>query len=97
MGAATSGPLFVVAIAFWGFAFWMGTPGAFSLLAARSAAPGERAGDAQAVMAAGRVVGPLAGGVLLDATSAGVLGVVGGVVVGAAGAGLVLVERRGAA
>ena len=97
MGAATSGPLFVVAIAFWGFAFWMGTPGAFSLLAARSANPGDRAGDAQAVMAAGRVVGPLAGGVLLDATSAGVLGVVGGVVVGAAGAGLVLVERRGAA
>lgn len=96
MGAVTSGAAFVAAIAFWGFAFWMGVPGAFSLLASRSAHPGERAGDAQAVMAAGRVVGPLAGGVLLDATNAGVLGVVGGVVVGAAGTGLVLVERRGA-
>lgn len=94
MGAVTSGTVFVVAIAFWGFAFWMGTPGAFSLLAARSVHPGERAGDAQAVMAAGRVVGPLAGGALLDATSAGLLGVVGGVVLGAAGLGMVLVERR---
>lgn len=93
MGAVASGVAFVAAIAFWGFAFWMGVPGAFSLLASRSDHPGERAGDAQAVMAAGRVVGPLAGGVLLDATNAGVLGVVGGVVVGAAGTGLVLVER----
>lgn len=50
----------------WGFSFWMGVPGAFSLLAERSNYPDERAGDAQAVMAAGRVVGPLVGGALYE-------------------------------
>lgn len=50
----------------WGFAFWMGIPGAFSLLAERSNYPDERAGDAQAIMAGGRVFGPLVGGVLYE-------------------------------
>ena len=55
---------FWAAMVAWGFAFWMGVPGAFALLAERSNYPDERAGDAQAVMASGRVVGPLIGGVL---------------------------------
>lgn len=94
MGTVPSGVIFFVAIAFWGFAFWMGVPGAYSILADRSRYPEERAGDAQAVMAAGRVIGPLAGGVLLDATGTVVLGIVGGSLLGLAGVGLVLVERR---
>lgn len=58
--------VFWAAMVAWGFAFWMGVPGAFALLAERSNYPDERAGDAQAVMAAGRVVGPLVGGVLYE-------------------------------
>lgn len=50
----------------WGFAFWMGIPGAFALLAERSNYPDERAGDAQAIMAGGRVFGPLVGGALYE-------------------------------
>jgi predicted MFS family arabinose efflux permease len=94
MGTVPSGVAFFCAISFWGFAFWMGVPGAFSLLSARSQHPTERAGDAQAVMAAGRVVGPLIGGVVLDATSAAALGLAGGGLLGLAGLGLVLVEKR---
>lgn len=58
--------VFWAAMVAWGFAFWMGIPGAFALLAERSNYPDERAGDAQAVMASGRVVGPLVGGVLYE-------------------------------
>lgn len=58
----------------WGFSFWMAVPGAFALLAERSNYPDERAGDAQAVMAAGRVFGPLIGGALYE-IGPGVLGV----------------------
>ena len=58
--------VFWTAMVAWGFAFWMGIPGAFSLLAERSNYPDERAGDAQAIMAGGRVFGPLVGGVLYE-------------------------------
>ena len=58
--------VFWAAMLLWGFSFWMGIPGAFSLLAERSNYPDERAGDAQAVMATGRVVGPLLGGALYE-------------------------------
>ena len=58
--------VFWAAMLAWGFAFWMGVPGAFALLAERSNYPDERAGDAQAVMASGRVFGPLIGGVLFE-------------------------------
>ncbi|MFP5321554.1 MAG: MFS transporter [Acidimicrobiia bacterium] len=94
MGAVPLGIAFIAAITFWGFAFWMGVPAAYSLLAARSRFPEERAGDAQAVMAAGRVLGPLAGGALLDAATPTVLGLVGGTVTVAAGLGLASIERR---
>ncbi len=84
---------FWIALSAWGFCFWMGVPGAFSLLAERSNYPDERAGDAQAIMAAGRVVGPLLGGVLY-AVSAAWLGIVGGGIMVSAGLAMVYVEWR---
>lgn len=93
MGTVPNGTVFVVAIAAWGFAFWMGVPGAYSLLARASRYPEERAGDAQAVMAAGRVFGPLAGGALLDATSPSTLGLAGGGMMLIAALGLTVVSR----
>ena len=58
-------PIFTFALIAWGFVFFMGMPAAFSLLASRSRFPEERAGDAQAVMALGRVFGPLIGGAFI--------------------------------
>jgi predicted MFS family arabinose efflux permease len=60
----------------WGFAYWKAIPAAFSLLASRSKFPEQRAGDAQAIMAVGRVIGPITAGVLLDQGKPWVLGVV---------------------
>lgn len=71
--------LFFLGMAWWGFAFWMGVPGVLTMLSERSLEPGERAGDAQALMAIGRALAPLLGGRLVDAdaytTLAGVAGV----------------------
>ncbi|MDX2379580.1 MAG: hypothetical protein QNM02_07465 [Acidimicrobiia bacterium] len=86
--------VFSVALVAWGFVFFMGVPAAFGLLAARSNFPEERAGDAQAVMALGRVFGPLLGGVFIGAgayiglafTSAAILMVAAGT--------LLFVDRR---
>ena len=78
VAASGRAEVFTVAIVVWGFAFWMGIPGVFTALAERSANPADRAGDAQAVMAAGRVVGPLVGGAILDSVGTGWLGIVGG-------------------
>jgi predicted MFS family arabinose efflux permease len=60
---------FYLGMAWWGFAFWMGIPGVMEMLAARSLQRGERAGDAQGLMAFGRTLGPLLGGSLIDAGS----------------------------
>lgn len=57
--------LFFVAMALWGFAFWMAVPAVLKLLADRSLNPSERMGDAQASMAAGRIFGPVVGGLAL--------------------------------
>lgn len=84
---------FWIALPFWGFAFWMGMPGAFSLLAERSKYPQERAGDAQSVMAAGRVIGPLIGGAAY-AISPTTLGIVGGGIMVVASVLLIYVEWR---
>lgn len=92
MGVVGIGAVFIAAMAFWGFAFWMGVPGAYALLGAASLHPEERAGDAQAIMAAGRVIGPLVGGLLLDRASAPVLGVIGGSIMAIAGLGLLTVD-----
>lgn len=85
--------VFWLALPTWGFAFWMGIPGVYSLLAERSRYPEERAGDAQAIMAGGRVIGPLLGGALY-ASSAVALGAIGGGLMVAAGLTMVYVEWR---
>jgi DHA1 family inner membrane transport protein len=92
VGLVNVTPVFFAAVIVWGFAFWMGVPGVFKVLAERSANPEDRAGDAQAVMAIGRVVGPFVGGALLDAGGAGTLGLVGGGLMLAAGLGVFLVR-----
>lgn len=83
----------LVAMGLWGFLFWMGVPGAFSLLAERSAYPEERAGDAQAFMAAGRVAGPLLGGLALDHGGTAVLGWVAASLMIGAGLAVVVAAR----
>lgn len=85
--------VFWVALPIWGFSFWMGIPGVYSMLAERSKYPGERAGDAQAVMAAGRVVGPLLGGALYT-WSIPSLGMIGGGLMILAGLTMVYIEWR---
>lgn len=92
MATAPSPVLYGAAIIFWGFAFWMGIPGVFTVLAERSAHPADRAGDAQAIMAGGRVLGPLLGGLLLDNFGASTLGVVSAALM--AGAGLTVFALR---
>jgi predicted MFS family arabinose efflux permease len=67
---------FYLIVTVWGFAYWKAIPAAFSLLASRSKFPEQRAGDAQAIMAVGRVIGPITAGVLLDQGKPWVLGVV---------------------
>ena len=81
-----------VILVVWGAAFWAATPGAYAILAARSRYPSERAGDAQAAMAAGRAIGPLLGGVLVSAGSFETLSVVGGVLLVIAAVTILVVE-----
>lgn len=90
----TIGFVYWLAVAIWGFAFWAGIPGIFKLLADRSANPADRAGDAQSIMAAGRVLGPLLGAVFLEAGSVELLGVVAGTMMAGAALTLVAVEIR---
>ena len=85
--------MFWIVLPIWGFSFWMAVPASFLLLAERSRYPDERAGDAQAVLAAGRVVGPLIGGAVY-AVSIPALGVVGGAIVGIAALAMLYVEWR---
>ena len=79
-------PVFVFALVGWGFVFFMGMPAAFALLASRSRFPEERAGDAQAVMALGRVFGPLIGGVFIATGATTMMGIAASsIMCGAAG------------
>jgi len=68
-------PIFVIALIAWGFVFFMGMPAAFALLASHSRFPEERAGDAQAVMALGRVFGPLIGGAFIATGATTLMGI----------------------
>lgn len=86
--------VFCIAIAMWGFCFWAGVPGVFTLLAQRSAHPSDRAGDAQAVMAFGRVLGPAFGGLMIEAGSLRALGWITGTAIIAAALTLAVIERR---
>ena len=67
VGLSGSPVVYMAAMIGWGFVFWMGVPKVFLLLAERSLSPAERVGDAQSVMALGRVFGPIVGGVILGA------------------------------
>ena len=77
VATAFTSVLFFIAVAAWGFCYWMAIPGVFEVLAQASAYPEERAGDAQAMMAVGRVVGPFVGGLLLARSGPLALGLVG--------------------
>jgi len=94
IAASRSGIVFGAAIVGWGFVFFMGVPAAFNLLAQRLNFPEERAGDAQAVMALGRVFGPILGGTLLAAGSEAVLGMVAATVMTFGSCLLLYVDRR---
>lgn len=85
--------LFAVALIAWGFLFFMAIPAAFSLLAARSNFPEERAGDAQAIMALGRVFGPLMGGALLATGSTGTMAFTASAIMGSAALVLLYIDR----
>ena len=87
-------PVFWIALALWGFFFWAGVPGIFKLLAERSANPADRAGDAQSVMAAGRVFGPLFGAAFVEGGSVEALGITAGALLAAAAITLAVTERR---
>jgi predicted MFS family arabinose efflux permease len=84
VGLIGSPIVYFVAMIGWGFVFWMGVPAVFLLLADRSLSPAERVGDAQSLMALGRVIGPITGGILLGAGAFDRLSIVGalGLVVG---------------
>jgi len=94
IASSRSGIVFGVAMVGWGFVFFMGIPAAFNLLAERSNFPEERAGDAQAVMALGRVFGPIMGGALLAAGSEATLGMVAAGVVTFGSCLLLYVDRQ---
>ncbi len=72
--------IFVVAITVWGFSYWVFVPAAIKLLAEKSITPTERVGDAQALMALGRVFGPVVGGVAIAGANFGRLSIVGGTI-----------------
>ncbi len=88
----TDGRVFWLAIVLWGFGFWAGIPGVFKLLAERSVHPADRAGDAQAVMAFGRIFGPLMGAIFIEAGALEALGLTAGALIAAAALVLVAVE-----
>lgn len=90
LGSSTAPWAFFAAMAVWGFSYWVIVPAIFRLLAARSLTPSERVGDAQALMAVGRVFGPALGGLAVAGNNFGRLSKAGALVVLFA-AGIVLV------
>jgi MFS transporter, DHA1 family, inner membrane transport protein len=77
VGMVTASIVFFLALALWGFAFWMAVPAVLRMLAERSISPSERMGDAQAAMATGRVFGPILGAFALGAGQFDRLSIVG--------------------
>jgi DHA1 family inner membrane transport protein len=67
--------VFLVAMAVWGYAFWKAVPTVLGAVASWSLVPEERTGDAQGIMAFGRVVGPVVGGALLTVGSFTAVGI----------------------
>ena len=81
LGTVNSPIVYFFAIAMWGFSFWVVLPAAFKMLAERSLVPSERIGDAQAVMAVGRVFGPVVGGLAIAGEMYGRLSLVGAAII----------------
>jgi MFS family permease len=79
VGLSPSPIVYIVAMIGWGFVFWMGVPAVFLLLADRSLSPADRVGDAQSLIALGRVIGPIVGGFVLGAGDFDQLSIVGAV------------------
>lgn len=86
--------IFAAALIIWGVFFFMGIPAAFALLASRSQFPEERAGDAQAVMALGRVFGPLLGGSFIASGQTTRMGLAAGTIMLSAAALMLYVDRN---
>lgn len=76
---STFAPAWFAAMTLWGFAFWMAVPVVLRQIAAWSLVPEERTGDAQGIMALGRVAGPAIGGALLGGGGTTLVGVEAGV------------------
>ena len=93
LGFADQQPLYWVLVTTWGFCFWMAIPGIYNLLAERSRFPADRAGDAQAAMAAGRAFAPLAGGIVVGTGGFEALGLAGAAVMLVGAAVMLAVER----
>jgi MFS family permease len=93
VAAVPNAVAFYFAITLWGFSYWAAVPPTYTLLASRSKFPEERAGDAQAMMAAGRVVGPLIAGIALDNSAPWVLGAIASMLIWSAALTIALVAR----
>ncbi len=85
--------IYAAAVIIWGIFFFMGIPAAFGLLASRSQFPEERAGDAQAMMALGRVFGPLIGGAFIATDQTTKMGIAAGAIMLSAGILMLYVDR----
>ena len=94
VASVANAAVFFVGLAIWGFSYWAGVPPTYTLLAARSRFPEQRAGDAQAIMAAGRVVGPLLAGIVLDNADPWVLAVFAGGLMGLAALTIAVIDGR---
>lgn len=94
IGLIPSPIVLFAALALWGFAFWMAVPAVFLFLANASLTPHERTGDAQAVMALGRVFGPLVGALALASWGFDGLSLVGGGIIMVSAMLVMAVERR---
>ena len=92
LGMSVHSWVFVISIVIWGFCFMTAIPGVFVVLAAISKYPEERVGDAQALMAAGRALGPMLGGLMMDISGSMLLGFVGAGIIFVAAAGVFAVR-----
>lgn len=75
---AESTVVFFAILIVWGLSFWAAIPETYTLLSERSKHPADRIGDAQAIMAMGRVIGPTFGGALVATGSFSLLGIAAG-------------------
>jgi predicted MFS family arabinose efflux permease len=84
--------VYVIAMTVWGFSWWVFVPAVIKLLAEKSLTPAERVGDAQALMAVGRIFGPLVGGIAIAGDNFSRLSIVGATIMFSAAALATIVE-----